>query len=96
MSAGGGEIDIVAAGARPGGAAAFAPPRYHKISHDREAIAELFVTLFQPHSRPPKRIILDRGATDSCGASTSMRRQVHVRRCADPLALSEGADLPSC
>jgi hypothetical protein len=45
---------------------AFAPPRYHKISHDRDAIAELFVTLFlEAHSRPPKRIILDLDATDS-------------------------------
>ena len=44
---------------------AFAPPRYHKISHDREAIGELFVTLFlEAHARPPKRIILDVDATD--------------------------------
>jgi Transposase DDE domain group 1 len=44
---------------------AFGPPRYHKISHDREAIAELFVTLFlEAHARPPKRIILDLDATD--------------------------------
>jgi hypothetical protein len=34
---------------------AFAPPRYHKISHDARAIEELFVTLFlEAHSRPPK------------------------------------------
>ena len=46
--------------------AAFAPPRYHKISHDAGAIAELFVTLFlEAHRRPPKRIILDLDATDS-------------------------------
>ncbi len=45
---------------------AFAPPRYHKISHDAGAIAELFVTLFlEAHRRPPKRIILDLDATDS-------------------------------
>lgn len=43
----------------------FAPPRYHKIGHDAEAIAELFVTLFlEAHGRPPKRIILDLDATD--------------------------------
>jgi hypothetical protein len=45
---------------------AFAPPRYHKISHDARAIEELFVTLFlEAHQRPPKRIILDLDATDS-------------------------------
>jgi hypothetical protein len=42
-----------------------APPRYHKIGHDAEAIAELFVTLFlEAHGRPPERIILDLDATD--------------------------------
>ena len=45
---------------------AFAPPRYHKISHDARAIAELFVTLFlEAHARPPQRIILDLDATDN-------------------------------
>jgi Transposase DDE domain group 1 len=45
---------------------AFAPPRYHKISHDGRAIEELFVTLFlEAHRRRPKRIILDLDATDS-------------------------------
>jgi hypothetical protein len=44
---------------------AFAPPRYHKIGHDAEAIAELFVTLFlEAPGRPPQRIILDLDATD--------------------------------
>jgi hypothetical protein len=44
---------------------AFAPPRYHKISHDGDAIADLFVTLFlEAHGRPPKRIVLDLDATD--------------------------------
>jgi hypothetical protein len=44
---------------------AFAPPRYHKISHDAGTIAELFVTIFlEAHGRPPKRIILDLDATD--------------------------------
>ena len=44
---------------------AFAPPRYHKISHDAGAIAELFVTLFlEAHARPPRRIVLDLDATD--------------------------------
>jgi hypothetical protein len=44
---------------------AFAPPRYHKISHDAEAIEALFVTLFlEAHAKPPKRIILDLDATD--------------------------------
>ena len=46
--------------------ATFAPPRYHKISHDGGAIAELFVTLFlEAHARPPQRIILDLDATDN-------------------------------
>ena len=45
--------------------AAFAPARYHKISHDAGAIAELFVTLFlEAHRRRPERIILDLDATD--------------------------------
>ena len=40
--------------------AAFAPPRYHKISHDARAIEDLFVTLFlKARRRPPRRIILD-------------------------------------
>jgi hypothetical protein len=44
---------------------AFAPPRYHKISHDTAAIERLFVTLFlEAHRKPPKRIILDLDATD--------------------------------
>ena len=38
--------------------ATFAPPRYHKISHDGGAIAELFVTLFlEAHARPPQRTL---------------------------------------
>jgi Transposase DDE domain group 1 len=44
---------------------AFAPPRYHKISHDAKAIEALFVTLFlEAHAKPPKRITLDLDATD--------------------------------
>jgi hypothetical protein len=44
---------------------AFAPPRYHKISHDTAAIEALFVTLFlEAYTKPPKRIILDLDATD--------------------------------
>jgi hypothetical protein len=44
---------------------AFAPPRYHKISHDAGAIEELFVTLFlEAQARRPERIILDLDATD--------------------------------
>jgi Transposase DDE domain group 1 len=43
----------------------YAPSRYHKIRHDREAIAELFVTLLlEAHARPPKRIIIDFDASD--------------------------------
>ena len=39
--------------------------RYHKISHDRRAIENLFVTLFlEAHHRPPVRIVLDLDATD--------------------------------
>ena len=41
------------------------PSLYHKISHDPEAIAELFVTLFlEAHDRAPRQIILDLDATD--------------------------------
>jgi Transposase DDE domain group 1 len=44
---------------------AFAPPRYHKISHDADAIEALFPTLFMDaHPRPPKHILLDLDATD--------------------------------
>ena len=44
---------------------AFAPPRYHKISHDAGAIEALFGTLFlEAHRRPPTDIILDLDATD--------------------------------
>jgi hypothetical protein len=44
---------------------AFAPARYHKIGHDAEAIAALFVTLFlEAHAKPPERIIIDLDATD--------------------------------
>ena len=44
---------------------AYAPSRYHKISHDRGAIETLFVTLFlEAYSTPPERIILDLDATD--------------------------------
>lgn len=39
--------------------------RYHKIAHDPEALANLFVDLFlDAHRRPPKRIVLDLDATD--------------------------------
>lgn len=42
-----------------------APTRYHKISHDPEAIEALFVTLFlEAHKQPPDQIILDLDATD--------------------------------
>jgi hypothetical protein len=41
------------------------PTRYHKISHDPEAIERLFVELFlEAHKRAPKQIILDVDATD--------------------------------
>jgi hypothetical protein len=41
------------------------PTRYHKISHDPEAIERLFVDLFlEAHKRAPKQIILDVDATD--------------------------------
>jgi hypothetical protein len=41
------------------------PTRYHKIGHDAEQIASLFVTLFlDSYQVPPKRIILDLDATD--------------------------------
>jgi len=44
---------------------AFAPPRYHKIGHDPNAIEELFVTMFlEAHERPPDRIDIDLDATD--------------------------------
>jgi Transposase DDE domain group 1 len=41
------------------------PTRYHKISHDPEAVEGLFVRLFlEAHKRPPREIILDLDATD--------------------------------
>lgn len=41
------------------------PTRYHKISHDPQAIEDLFVTLFtESHKKAPKQIILDLDATD--------------------------------
>src|ERR1700730_16969734 len=41
------------------------PTRYHKISHDPEAIDSLFVDLFlDAHQKAPKQIILDLDATD--------------------------------
>ena len=41
------------------------PGRYHKISHDAEAIESLFVDLFlDAHAGAPKRIVLDLDATD--------------------------------
>lgn len=42
-----------------------APTRYHKISHDGDAIEGLFVDLFlEAHRRAPRQIILDLDATD--------------------------------
>jgi len=41
------------------------PGRYHRISHDGEALERLFVDLFlEAHARTPKQIILDLDATD--------------------------------
>ena len=41
------------------------PGRYHRISHDGQAIERLFVDLFlEAHARAPKQIILDLDATD--------------------------------
>ena len=56
---------------------AFAPPRYHKISHDREAIGELFVTLFlEAHARPPLtstlRMILCTGIRKEVSSTPTM------------------------
>jgi DDE family transposase/flavin-dependent oxidoreductase len=46
--------------------AAFAPARYHKIGHDKDAIEALFVTLFlEAHARAPERIVIDLDATDA-------------------------------
>jgi hypothetical protein len=42
-----------------------ATERYHKIGHDGEAMAALFVKLFpQAHRSPPRRLVLDLDATD--------------------------------
>jgi hypothetical protein len=42
-----------------------ADDRYHKIGHDRAALANLIVDLFlEAHRRPPKHIVLDLDATD--------------------------------
>ena len=55
---------------------AFAPPRYHKISHDPRAIEELFGTLLlEAHARPPKRIILDLDELDATAELTQTRRR---------------------
>ncbi len=41
------------------------PTRYHRISHDAQAIEGLFVDLFvEAHKTPPKQIVLDLDATD--------------------------------
>ena len=41
------------------------PTRYHRISHDGQAIEGLFVELFvEAHKTPPKQIVLDLDATD--------------------------------
>lgn len=41
------------------------PTKYHKVSHDPQAIEELFGTLFlEAHRKAPKQIILDLDATD--------------------------------
>lgn len=41
------------------------PSRYHRISHDTDAVAALFVDLFlDAHRRPPAQITLDLDATD--------------------------------
>ena len=41
------------------------PTRYHRISHDGQAIEGLFVDLFvEAYKRPPKQIVLDLDATD--------------------------------
>jgi hypothetical protein len=41
------------------------PTRYHKISHDGQAIEGLFVDLFvEAHKTPPRQIVLDLDATD--------------------------------
>jgi hypothetical protein len=41
------------------------PTAYHKIGHDPQAIADLFVDLFvEAHRRAPRQIILDLDATD--------------------------------
>jgi hypothetical protein len=39
--------------------------RYHKVSHDAEAVEQLFVSLFfEAHRKPPRQITLDLDATD--------------------------------
>src|SRR5512143_1714771 len=39
--------------------------RYHKIGHDGDAIAKLFIDLFlEAHAAPPREIVLDLDATD--------------------------------
>ena len=45
--------------------AAHAPPRYHKLSHDRDAIERLFVDMFlESQASAPSLIVLDPDATD--------------------------------
>ncbi len=44
---------------------AFAPSRYHRISHEASAIEDLFVTAFlDAHLCPPAEITIDLDATD--------------------------------
>jgi DDE family transposase len=46
--------------------AAFAPPRYHKIGHDGEAIERLMVDIcLEAHKKPPRVMVIDLDATDS-------------------------------
>jgi hypothetical protein len=55
----------------------FAPSRYHKISHNAEAIEQLFVTLFlETHARPPKRIVIDLDATGHLAHDIGVRNAV--------------------
>jgi hypothetical protein len=57
----------------------FAPSRYHKISHNAEAIERLFVSLFlEAHARPPKGIVIDLDATDNPlhGSSSCLRQSL--------------------
>jgi hypothetical protein len=57
---------------------AYAPPRYHKISHDGAAIERLLVEVcLEAHAAPPRLMVIDLDATDSVLHGHQERRFFH-------------------